>query len=208
MTAEVLDAVDKLECSTCWELSRPTTVRSANLKPSTEFNENALLDEDEAPNCFTQGWLSWAGPPNTLYFDAAKGHITKVFAEVGDRHNILMRLTLAEAPHLTGRVERAIDFKDTLQKVNCEIQITKKDDPAIWTAIWANTLNNHIRRNGFTPYQCVLGRSPNVATSLTETGSRHRAQHYSSRDPDGQSRYVQVPIDHFRAGQRRCCSTS
>ena len=29
------------------QLSRPTTVRSANLKLSTEFNENVLLDEAE-----------------------------------------------------------------------------------------------------------------------------------------------------------------
>ena len=43
----VLDAVDKLNCSTCAETSRPKSVRSANLKLSTEFNENVLLDEAE-----------------------------------------------------------------------------------------------------------------------------------------------------------------
>ena len=45
--AVVLDAVDKLNCSTCKELDRPKAVRSANLKLSTEFNQNVLLDEAE-----------------------------------------------------------------------------------------------------------------------------------------------------------------
>ena len=47
MPTVVLDAVDKLNCSTCAELGRPKTVRAANLKLSTEFNENVLLDEAE-----------------------------------------------------------------------------------------------------------------------------------------------------------------
>ena len=34
----------------------------------------------ESVKCFTRGWLSWAGPPDVLYYDAAKGHITKLFA--------------------------------------------------------------------------------------------------------------------------------
>ena len=43
----VLDAVDKLNCSTRAELSRPKSVRAANLKLSTGFNEKVLLDEAE-----------------------------------------------------------------------------------------------------------------------------------------------------------------
>ena len=124
----ILDAVDKLNCSTCAELSRPKSVRTANLKLSTEFNENVLLDEaevilsdnsrllvmiiiDDASSfrtiiptktvrsitcreslkCFRRGRLAWAGPPKTLYYDAAKGHPPPAIAELGDKYNILMR---------------------------------------------------------------------------------------------------------------------
>ena len=48
------------------------------------------------------------------------------------------------------------------------MQLTKDDDPAVWTSIIAPTCNHHIRRNGFTPYQYVLGKSPDVPTSLIE----------------------------------------
>ncbi|CAK0798713.1 unnamed protein product [Prorocentrum cordatum] len=131
---QVLDAVHKLDCGVCKELGRPTTVRSSNLKLSTEFNENVFLDEAEV-----------------LYYDAAKGHITKRFAEIGEKYAILIRLVPAEAPQLQGRVERAIDFfKGHFQRLNRDVQLTKDDDPHVWTSVIASTCNNHIRRNGFT----------------------------------------------------------
>ncbi|CAK0822266.1 unnamed protein product, partial [Prorocentrum cordatum] len=65
--------------------------------------------------------------------------------------------------------KRAIDFfKNHFQRLNRDVQLTKSDDPSAWTSVIASTCNNHIRRNGFTPYQYVLGRSPNVPASLIE----------------------------------------
>eukprot|EP00959_Pyramimonas_sp_CCMP1952_P349290 7318396-Pyramimonas_sp.AAC.1 len=58
---------------------------------------------EESLRCLSQGWLSWAGPPKVLYYDAAKGHITKRFAEIGEKYTILMRPVPAEAPQLKGR---------------------------------------------------------------------------------------------------------
>ena len=82
--------------------------------------------------CFAQGWLAWAGPPKVLYYDAAKGHITQRFVEIGEKYNILMRPVPAEAPQLKGRVERAIDFfKDHFQRLNRDVQLTKQDDPTV-----------------------------------------------------------------------------
>ena len=46
--------------------------------------------------------------------------------------------------------------------------MTKDDDPTVWCSLIAATCNHHIRRNGFTPYQYVLGKSPDVPTSLIE----------------------------------------
>ncbi|CAK0847195.1 unnamed protein product [Prorocentrum cordatum] len=142
------DAVDELDCVVCKELGRPNATRSANLKLSTEFSANAFLDAAEA-----------------LYSDAAKGRVTQRFAEICEKYNILMRPVPAQAPWL----KRAIDsFKDHFQRLNRDVQLTKSDDPSVWTSARASTRNNRIRRSGFTPYQDVLGRSPNVQALLIE----------------------------------------
>ncbi|CAK0849524.1 unnamed protein product [Prorocentrum cordatum] len=61
-----------------------------------------------------------------LYYDAAKGPIAQRFAEIGEKHNILMRLAPAEAPQLKGRVERAIAFfEDHFQRLNRDVQLTR-----------------------------------------------------------------------------------
>ncbi|CAK0806782.1 unnamed protein product [Prorocentrum cordatum] len=240
VSKEVLEAVDKLDCTVCKELGRPNTTRSANLKLSTEFNENVFLDEaevilsdgtrlmvmvilddassfrvivpttavrsitgEESLRCFSQGWLSWAGPPKVLYYDAAKGHITKRFAEIGDKYNILMRPVPAEAPQLKGRVERAIDFfKDHFQRLNRDVQLTKNDEPTVWTSVIASTCNNHIRRNGFTPYQYVLGKSPGTPTSLIEAmegDQRQLAAQSAALFEDGPRRAEQIRAAANRA---------
>ncbi|CAK0877498.1 unnamed protein product, partial [Prorocentrum cordatum] len=49
LSQKVLDAVDKFDCVVCKELGWPNTTRSANLKLSTELNENVFMDEAEAP---------------------------------------------------------------------------------------------------------------------------------------------------------------
>ena len=59
-------------------------------------------------------------------------------------------------------------FKDHFQRINKQVQVTKDDDPTVCCAIIAATCNHHIRRNGFTPYQYVLGKPPEVPTSLIE----------------------------------------
>ncbi|CAK0904441.1 unnamed protein product [Prorocentrum cordatum] len=132
---------------------------------------------EESLRCFSQGWLSRAGPPKVLYYDAAKGHIAKRFAEIGEKYTILMRPVPAEAPQLKGRAGCAIDFfKDHFQRLNRDVQLTTDDDPHVWTSVIASTCNNHIRRNGFTPYQYVLGRSPGTPASLIEATEGDRRQ--------------------------------
>ncbi|CAK0825490.1 unnamed protein product [Prorocentrum cordatum] len=158
---------------------------------------------EESLRCFSQGWLSWAGAPKVLYYDAAKGHITKRFVEVGDKYNILMRPVPAEAPQLKGRVERAIDFfKDHFQRLNRDVQLTKDDDPHVWTAVIASTCNDHIRRNGFTPNQYVLGKSPGVPASLIEAmegDQRQLAAQSAALFEDGPRRAEQIRAAANRA---------
>ncbi|CAK0897251.1 unnamed protein product [Prorocentrum cordatum] len=160
VSQKALDTVGKWDCVARKELGGPNTARSANLKLSTEFNDNVFL-----------------GEAKVFLYGAAKGHIAQRFAEVGEKHNTLTRLVPAEAPQLKGRVGRAIDFfKDHFQRLIRDVQLTKSDGPSAWTSVIASTRNNRIRRNGFTPHQHVLGRSPNVPASLIEATKGDRWQ--------------------------------
>ncbi|CAK0854830.1 unnamed protein product [Prorocentrum cordatum] len=210
--SEVLDAEDKLGCVAGGKLGRPNAARTADLKLSTEFNEDVFLDETEkilsnktrvmvildgvssfrvtiptaavrpiagagSLRCFLQWWLSWACPPKVLRRGAAKGHVARRFAEIGDKHNTMMGLVPAEAPQLKGRVDRAVDFfKDHFQRLNSDVQPTGSDDPFAWTSAAMITCNNRIWRNGFTLYQYALGRSPNAPAALIEATRATRGE--------------------------------
>eukprot|EP00959_Pyramimonas_sp_CCMP1952_P328460 6876346-Pyramimonas_sp.AAC.1 len=58
---------------------------------------------EESLRCVSQGWLSWAGLPKVLHYSAARGHVAQRFAEIGEKHNIMMGPVPAQAPQLKGR---------------------------------------------------------------------------------------------------------
>ena len=71
---------------------------------------------------------------------------------------------------MKARIERAIDFfKEMFVKVNEDLSFTVDDDMDKAFAVISSTCNHHLRKNGFAPYQFVLGRFPKVPTSLTST---------------------------------------
>ena len=197
VSQHVLDAVDSIACRHCQELRRPATSRTATLTTSTEFNQNVFVDEfevelsdgtkvlsmmilddassfrvaiptanfssisgSESKRCLHQGWFLWAGAPQNLYYDMAKGHLASEFADQGDELSMVLRPIPAE---------KAIDFfKDMFVKLNAQFQFNQRNDPQEWCAAISFACNNHIRRNGFTPYQYVIGKSPRIPTSLVE----------------------------------------
>ena len=129
----------------------------------------------------------------------AKGHLASEFVDQGDELSMVLRPIPAESPHLKGRVEKAIDFfKDMFVKLNAQFQFNQRNDPQEWCAAFSFACNNHIRRNGFTPYQYVIGKSPRIPTSLVEVmeGDDRRlsanSAALSKMDHDEQSRFVQL----------------
>ncbi|CAK0903395.1 unnamed protein product, partial [Prorocentrum cordatum] len=139
-----------LDCGVCKELGRPTTVRSSSLEFSTEFNENVFLDEAEV-----------------ILADGTR-QMVMVILDDASGFRVIIPTTAVRRPS-SRVVERAIDFfMGHFQRLNRDVQLTKDDDPHVWTSVITSTCNNHIRRNGFTPYQCVLGRSPGILASLIE----------------------------------------
>ena len=75
--------------------------------PAANFSS---ISGSESKRCLHQGWFLWAGAPQNLYYDMAKGHLASEFADQGDELSMVLRPIPAESPHLKGRVEKSIDF--------------------------------------------------------------------------------------------------
>ena len=48
--------------------------------PTANFSSSG----SESKRCLHQGWFLWAGAPQKLYYDMAKGHLASEFADQGD----------------------------------------------------------------------------------------------------------------------------
>ena len=180
VSQHVLDAVDSIACGRCQELRRPTTTRTATLTTSTEFNQNVFVDEFEVELSDGTKVLSMMILDDASSFRVAiptanlssiSGSESKRCRKIcimtwpkdisrlsllikGDELSMVLRPIPAESPHLKGRVEKAIDFfKDMFVKLNAQFQFNQRNDPQEWCAAISFACNNHIRRNGFTPYQ-------------------------------------------------------
>ena len=166
--------------------------------PTANFSS---ISGSESKRCVHQGWLLWAGAPQNLYYDMAKGHLASEFADQGDELSMVLRPIPAESPHLKGRVEKAIDFfKDMFVKLNAQFQFNQRNDPQEWCAAISFACNNHIRRNGFTPFQYVIGKSPRIPTSLVGVmGNRRLSANSAALLEDGPRRAEQIRAAANRA---------
>ena len=156
-----------------------------------------------ARECLDRGWLSWAGPPDRLYYDKTKGHLGEEFASLGEEFSMELVPVPAEAWWLKARIERAIDFwKDLYSRVNQSCNLTEDDDPFLWTSRITWACNTHLRKNGFSPYQYVLGRNPRVPASVTETLESQKTNltaHWWVLNDDGARRSEEIRAAASRA---------
>ena len=87
-------------------------------------------------------------------------------------------------------------------KLNAQFQFNQRNDPQEWCAAISFACNNHIRRNGFTPYQYVLGKSPRIPTSLVEVmegDDRRLSANSAALFEDGPRRAEQIRAAANRA---------
>ncbi|CAK0849447.1 unnamed protein product, partial [Prorocentrum cordatum] len=174
---KVLDVVDKMDRVVCEELGGPSTTRSANLKLSTEFNENVFLDEADVIRSGTARLMAMVIVDDASSFrviipTAAVRSMMVRGAFAASRKDGYHGLALRRQSGTGHRFLR----KDHFKRLNRDMQLAKSDDPSAWTSVIASTRNNRIRRNGFTPYQYVLGRSPHAPASLIEAMEGDRRQ--------------------------------
>ena len=87
-------------------------------------------------------------------------------------------------------------------KLNAQFQLNQRNDPQEWCAAISFACNNHIRRNGFTPYQYVIGKSPRIPTSLVEVmegDDRRLSTNSAALFEDGPRRAEQIRAAANRA---------
>ena len=110
-----------------------------------------------------QIWIAIFGCPKTIISDNGGEFVNKEFMDMCHNFNIKFITTAAEAPWSNGLVEKHNHLiGDAVYKitedVKCSIEIA-----LCWAVNAKNSLQNI---NGFSPYQLVFGRNPNLPSVL------------------------------------------
>ena len=135
--------------------------------------------------CLSEFWLSWAGSPNRLYFDAAGEFLAEAWKNFLQKENIAHKLTAESWQR--GRVERHGGIiKEMLSRMNQQVPIRSEIDfdQCLLECFKAkNSLSNH---EGFSPEQAVLGKASKLPASVIsdETTSAHMLA--DSSHPEGE----------------------
>ncbi|CAC5364881.1 unnamed protein product [Mytilus coruscus] len=183
--ADTLDLLPSVceNCDICMTNKRPSSKPVVGLPLATEFNETVAVDLHELEHNvwylhiideftrfsagsimktkkgsefvkkFLESWISIHGSPRRLYSDN------------GENFNIEVKTTAAYSPWSNGLLERHNQtLTDTLLKLkadnNCDWDIALS-----WALMAKNALDNE---HGYSPYQLVYGRNPNLPSVLTD----------------------------------------
>ena len=108
-------------------------------------------------------WISVFGPPSKYFSDNGGEFSNDDFNEMCESLNIVVKKTAAESPLSNGLCERhnAV-LEDMLLKVTCDKSIPL-DICLQWVINAKNSLSNV---HGFSPYQLVFGKNPNLPNVL------------------------------------------
>eukprot|EP00435_Cladocopium_sp_Y103_P035397 s1051_g9.t1 len=116
---------------------------------------------------FLNTWVQWAGPCQVLYLDPAGEYISDQWAATLQGEGIKVSMTAAEAHWQNGRAEAhgkiIKGMLDRMEK-DREIHSVEEFSQCLRQAFAAK--NSLSRINGFTPEQCLLGKSRHLPGSL------------------------------------------
>ena len=135
---------------------------------------------------FLSTWVQWAGPCRTLYLDPAGEYVNDTWAATLQSEGIQVSMAAAEAHWQNGRAEiHGKIVKDMLNRVERDRDIdTVEEFSQCLRQVFA-AKNSLSRVHGFTPEQCLLGKSRHLPGSLMsdEAASSHSLAESSS--PEG-----------------------
>ena len=110
-------------------------------------------------------WISIYGCPQTILSDNGGEFVNKLFTDMCENLNVRFITTAAESPWSNGLVERHNGLigdavSKIMEDVDCSVDIA-----LCWAINAKNSLQNIY---GFSPYQLVFGRNPNLPSVLTD----------------------------------------
>ena len=147
----------------------------------------AGTSQAERTQAFQRMWMSWAGPPQTIYVDPASAFNSEVWRTQMQSLDVRIKMTAAEAHWQLGRVEiHGGVLKKMMDKVDCEFPVTSLEQFEQMLVLACNAKNSLSRVKGYSPEQAVLGissRLPASITSCDQVGS-HALAEASGDDTD------------------------
>ena len=128
------------------------------------LGERTTRDSTLARRCFTDFWLTWAGTPKCLYFDAAGEFLAQPWQQFLQSEGIQHRLTATAWQR--GQVERHGGIvKEMLSRMNQEKVIENEHEFDLCLQQCFRAKNSMTSIDGYSPEQCVLGKATKLPAS-------------------------------------------
>ena len=195
--SEILGIIPEIvnNCSMCLKFKKPSPKPAVGLPLATEFNETVAMDLHElGPNLwylhiideftrfsagcivrskqssiiankFIRHWIAIHGACRRIYTDNGGEFNNAELRDMAENFNIEVKTTPAYSPWSNGLLER---HNFTLTEILVK---TKEENKLDWeTALgWALAAKNSLHNvHGYSPYQLVYGRNPNIPSVLTD----------------------------------------
>ena len=129
---------------------------------------------------FQRIWLSWAGPPQTIYVDPASAFNSEAWHSHMQSLDVRIKMTAAEAHWQLGRVEvHGGILKKMMDRMDFEHPVTSPEQFEQMLVLACNAKNSLSRVKGYSPEQAVLGiasRLPASISSCEDVGSHALAE--------------------------------
>eukprot|EP00435_Cladocopium_sp_Y103_P011864 s3531_g3.t1 len=136
---------------------------------ATLFHVGVLAERkvENQIQAYQEAWVHWAGPCTLLYLDPAGEYVNDAWAAHLQGDNTKVSMTAAEAHWQNGRCEsHGKIVKMMLSRMEKEIDIdTEAEFSRCLIQVFA-AKNSLSKFNGFTPEQCLLGKSRPLPGSL------------------------------------------
>ena len=134
----------------------------------TRFSAGSIMktkNSSEFVKHFIKSWISIHGPPRTIYSDNGGEFNNEEVHTMAENFNFEIKTTAAFSPWSNGLLER---HNKTLTEIMLKIKMDQNydwDTTLHWALMAKNTLVNV---HGFSPYQLLYGRNPNLPNIIND----------------------------------------
>ena len=155
---------------------------------STLFHVGALSERkvESQIQVYQEAWVHWAGPSRVLYLDPAGEYVSDSWAAHLQGDGTRVAMTAAEAHWQNGRCEaHGKIVKSMLTRMEKDMDIDTEAEFSRCLRQVFSAKNSLSRVNGFTPEQCLLGKSKHLPGSLVSDENAGSHALAESNTPEG-----------------------